>query len=270
MRFMPRIAEVFPVLLREDYLWSPGLAATLAGSFRTSVGGLTGTAYGTERWLRQDAAAPRNLVGTFALAERDVLVEVTERGMALTFTHDIGAGRLGLLAEAGKIIAMEATLAETLGCLVRVAHVLRTEPAFDISHSDPEIPFSVFVSVPAEDEPDAVLRLAESIVHEAMHLQLTLLEATFPIVGPTAAEVFSPWQRRRRPIQGLVHGLYVFAVVSQWFQRLVRGFPSAYAYTSRRRREIAREALQLPVLPRDLTPAGEALWARCRAQALSI
>lgn len=48
---------------------------------------------------------------------------------------------------------------------------------YDVSHSTPVLPLSIFVSVPGADERHAELRLAESIIHEAMHLQLTFIES---------------------------------------------------------------------------------------------
>lgn len=97
-------------------------------------------------------------------------------------------------------------LAEPVGCLVRSCTVLEAEPGFDMSHSTPDLPRSIFVSVPGPDERDAVFRLAESIIHEAMHLQLTLVESVVPLVKTNEAVAFSPWKRSDRPVQGLLHG----------------------------------------------------------------
>lgn len=69
-------------------------------------------------------------------------------------------------------------------------------------------------------ERHAELRLAESLLHEAMHLQLTLIERDAPIVGVSTGSGYSPWQGRQRPIQGLLHGLYVFTAIRQWLRRL--------------------------------------------------
>ena len=74
----------------------------------------------------------------------------------------------------------------------------------DVSFSDPELPFSIFVSCPPMDTQYRVERLAESIVHEALHLQLTLVERAEPLVEENTVEtlVRSPWERRKANFAG--------------------------------------------------------------------
>jgi HEXXH motif-containing protein len=54
-----------------------------------------------------------------------------------------------------------------------------------------------------------------------MHLQLTLFENSRPLVDTASAwSMYSPWKRQERSTQGLLHGLYVFCVLS-WMWRQV-------------------------------------------------
>jgi hypothetical protein len=106
--------------------------------------------------------------------------------------------------------------------LVWCCHVvLGQDDDYDISFSDPAIPFSVFVSAPAQHDRLAVLRVAENLVHETMHLQLTLFEDLCPLIDMTSGwSMYSPWKQEQRPAQGILHGLYVFYVL-RWMWRQI-------------------------------------------------
>ena len=146
-------------------------------------------------------------------------------------------------------------------------HVLQPPGAeIDVSYSDPDVPFSVFVSIPGPGRHTA-LRLAESLVHECMHLHLTLIEAVVPLVGDDCASTFSPWLRRPRPLRGVLHGLYVFSVVDEFLRVLELGGslgPDQMAFAARRRRQIAGEIAQVdhPALAAGLTGDGKVLVER--------
>jgi HEXXH motif-containing protein len=92
---------------------------------------------------------------------------------------------------------------------------------YDTSFSDPSIPFSIFLSVPAQGVRRSLLRVAESLIHETMHLQLTLFETHFPLVDTASTwSIYSPWKKQQRRTQGVLHGLYVFSVL-RWIWREV-------------------------------------------------
>ena len=80
---------------------------------------------------------------------------------------------------------------------------------YDVSHSDPAVPFSIFLSVPPAGQTGR-LRLAESIIHECMHLQLSIVEKALPLID-------EPHAMYCRPASGVLHGLYVFSVIYQFF-----------------------------------------------------
>ena len=170
-----------------------------------------------------------------------------------------------LVQAALDVIAEVDDLAATVGCLVRACHVLAAQAGYDVSHSTPELPLSIFVSVPAADERDAVLRLAESIVHEAMHLQLTLVESIVPLVQSTEVSAFSPWKQSARPVQGLLHGLYVFAVIHEALDVLAAADSASRDFANRRRAEIASEVSAIGDARDGLTGIGVALWDRLTA-----
>lgn len=104
---------------------------------------------------------------------------------------------------------------QTINLLIRSIHVVKQDDhEIDISHSDPKIPFSIFVSVCKDISPISNLRVAESILHEAMHLQLTLFETIVPLVKSDSNETYySPWRDGERPVQGVLHGLFVFRAI---------------------------------------------------------
>jgi hypothetical protein len=99
--------------------------------------------------------------------------------------------------------------------------VLAHDDDYDVSFSDPTIPFSVFISVPARGDRRSILRVAESLVHEAMHLQLTLFESCCPLIDTASSwSMYSPWKQQDRPAQGILHGLYVFYVIRWMWQQI--------------------------------------------------
>jgi HEXXH motif-containing protein len=118
------------------------------------------------------------------------------------------------------------------------------------------------VSVPDTDEAYAVPRLAESIIHEAMHLQLTLIESIVPLINSTTQTAFSPWKQSERPVQGLLHALYVFAVISEALNSLVDLVPGIADHAARRCLQIAEEVAVMGDGRGALTDAGVALWDR--------
>jgi len=150
--------------------------------------------------------------------------------------------------------------------LIRSVHCIKAlGPGYDCSHSEPSLPFSVFVSIPYA-EPDGELRLAESLLHEAMHLQLTLIERQVSLAYPDAEHGYSPWQQRQRPLLGLVHGLYVFAVIHGWLTALTADKMTSAAdrsYAQRRLSDINQEIAQVTALAHStgLTPFGQVFVA---------
>jgi HEXXH motif-containing protein len=133
--------------------------------------------------------------------------------------------------------------------LVHSIHVLRQlDTEVDLSYSHPDIPFSIFVSVCEDDLTISNLRVAESILHEAMHLKLTLIENIVPLVkANTNKQYYSPWRGEERPIKGVLHGLFVFKVIQEFFKELCKRqiMSEAREYLLERGRQISSEIAQL-------------------------
>ena len=179
------------------------------------------------------------------LPEND-LRKYQEMGLAFYSRAELTTSSIfGCLQDAIHILAYVPTLQETAGSLVRVCHILKPEDDdYDVSHSDPYVPFSIFVSVPQKRKENCELRIAESIVHEAMHLQLTLLEQALPLICPTDDTYFSPWKGELRSPQGILHALYVFRVIDQFLEQLLTlsiWSSESVDHMCNRRTEIARQ-----------------------------
>ena len=221
--------------------------------------GILPTGYGTGRVLARRPEAPRH-VGAYlpVLAggdtpSREIMIEfLTEewigkyRDIGLTFytpNELVSSTVLECLEDAMDVLARVPTLQKTVAALVRACHILKPEDeAYDVSHSDPLVPFSVWVSVPRKRRLADSLRVAESLVHEAMHLQLTLIERLQPLVRASSQTYLSPWKDTHRSPQGILHALYVFRVLDSFFERLL-ALPgwrvASVAHMRARRREIA-------------------------------
>jgi HEXXH motif-containing protein len=124
-----------------------------------------------------------------------------------------------------------------------------------------------FVGVAQGDLPHRDLRLAEGILHECMHLQLTLIEEQTPLLATETERHLSPWRQTLRPTRGILHGLYVFRVIQDVFAELIlhEGLAdNERRYMSRRVDEINDEVAQLLDLSfsQDLTATGSALAKR--------
>ena len=249
--------------------WLPGLAGLLVDAFPLSPAFEGGRAYGTARWVLSDPTGPRDVAGEVAIARHCALVEILPEELAGRFGHLAPARTVGLAAmdtvsAAVALLGDVPSLAESTGSVVRALHVIHAEAGYDTSHSEPTIPFSVFVSVPTPGENDAVIRVAESIVHEAMHLQLTLVEGVLPLVA-IDGEGFSPWQGRVRPVGGLLHGLYVFSVILRFMDLVADLRPELSRKARQRRTEIVEEVASLGDFSGHLTKHGKLLRSRCLA-----
>ncbi len=106
--------------------------------------------------------------------------------------------------------------------LVRSIQILKAEDEeIDISYSHPKIPFSIFISTCHDDSLISNIRVAESILHEAMHLKLTFIESILPLIKTNVKGLFfSPWRDEKRPAQGVLHGLFVFRAVLDFLNAL--------------------------------------------------
>jgi HEXXH motif-containing protein len=230
----------------------PTLASDLVSDFWRREGHpLDAFSYGTTRWLMADPLAERLVMLGVAIGAEHALVEALPtnvrsryEALDLSFRSDTPTvDECSLFTESLTWLDRQPGLLETIAILVRSVHFLVSPGAgYDLSHSDPEVPFSIFVSLPTLEN-NAALRMAESVLHEAMHLQLTLIEHAVPLIRDADAKGFSPWQQKDRPVRGLMHGLYVFRVIDEWLGAVAGSERShdQHRYVAKRRSEIAEE-----------------------------
>ena len=255
--------------------WFPGIAYPITGAAwqRLVRHGFVPANYGTNRWLEGNPAAERSELATLDLDDsRKCVIEVLPastrnqyQDFGLVFSESGSTGaEVAAIQSALSVIASVPSLFTAVAAYLRSLHLLQAPGLdFDVSHSDPEVPFSIFVSVPPPDR-EGPLRLAESIIHECMHLQLTMIETILPLVGAGNAAAFSPWQQRARPFRGILHGVYVFSVIDACLQALDGSgslAPDETAFVRKRRREIAHEVAQVDhfAIAEELTDDGGVL-----------
>ncbi len=174
---------------------------------------------------------------------------------------------LDCLADAIEILNRVPTLAATVSMLAKSLHVIKPKDNnHDVSFSEPHIPFSVFVSVPFKRRQNDALRVAEGILHEAMHLQLTFVEQIIPLVKHGGETYYSPWRGECRTAQGVLHALYVFQVIDQFLEHLIStsSFDKCTNYMHNRRKQISEQIAQVYSFQHcpDLTLEGQALVRR--------
>lgn len=214
--------------------WLPGIAADLADAAWRTLGndlGLTRSSYGTTRVLRGEPGEARTVAMLLEIAVPKeansvaIAVELLPEDLArhcagpevrfFVPEEILGTHVSDFVVEALGILGGVPTLLPTVCSLIAALHLIDSQDdEIDISFSEPGLPFSAFVSVPGPHAVVGALRVAEAILHEAMHLQLTLAEAIVPLLkAPSGKKFYSPWRNEYRTAQGVLHALYVFRVI---------------------------------------------------------
>ncbi len=247
----------------------PGLAGRLVEKLKTERG-LDLTNYSTSTWVKDEASPPLQLLAFKSLRGISPQVMVEVLSPAAQQRHGVAGCRfwqidelekspaLDVLAGAFNEILAVPELADSVAQLARRIHLLvPSDDAYDVNFSEPELPFSVFVSIPLRPVEYIHWRLAEAIIHEASHLQLSLVECQVPLIASPHAQHYSPWRTSARSLGGVLHGLYVFGVIAEWITKS----SAPTLLVQRRLAEIASEARQIESFPdaSGLTPAGAAL-----------
>lgn len=171
-----------------------------------------------------------------------------------------------VLQEAARLLAISPRLETAIQAAVGEIILLRAHPSFDVSHSEPRWPQAIFITVPSRRSQVSALRSAENIVHEAMHLQLTILEQASPLIADGRTKMASPWRLEPRHLQGVLHGVYVFRCIAEFFAALsLRGIldSEGISYMTRRRAQIAEELSHIDFdrLASGLTRCGQVFLA---------
>ena len=100
--------------------------------------------------------------------------------------------------------------------------------------------------------------------------RLTLLEEQMPLIATETERHLSPWRKALRPTRGVLHALYVFRVIQDFFYNpvlLASLTDREREYVLRRIEQIDSEVAGLGDLAgsRDLTMNGRALVERLQA-----
>ena len=160
---------------------------------------------------------------------------------------------------------------DCLRCIVSLVNCIQLiwseGPEYDSSYSHPDIPFTIFVSVCEDDSAISNIRVAESILHEAMHLKLSLVEKAMPLVEEGSIERFySPWRNEYRPLRGVLHGLFVFRAILDFYHDSMPNalLPEMKKFINDRLEEINSELSLLHDFPNTngLTSIGKELALR--------
>ena len=192
---------------------------------------------------------------------QDLLCAVADAGLEPSNAESVGAAS-DLFMRAAGLIARVPDLHDAVEKAVMHVHPIDALPYYDVSHSEPRWTKRVFVSVPERNDMVGALRLAESIVHEGMHLILTEWETAGRFVDVPGATMHSPWRATDRPIQGVLHGTFVFVCIASFLSQL----PGAMlgdvgrSHAAQRRKDISQELgeVDLTTLRSFLTPRGAA------------
>jgi len=163
------------------------------------------------------------------LLPEDVRRQCTDSPVRFYDAEEIVVNALAAkVSEALQTFAIVPTLAPTICCLIRSLHLMDPkDDNVDVSFSDPDLPFSAFVSIPGPNAKNGPLRIAEAMLHEAMHLELTLIERLIPLVKPTATTYYSPWRVEYRSPLGVLHALYVFRAIDSFLGALLVDGPDS-------------------------------------------
>lgn len=215
--------------------------------------GIRSEEYSTSQWIASVPPSKVWQVTSKGAADLNLSVELisplaaqklASKGVPFANETTIATGGLAGLGRVLTLLKQVPSLAATVGVLAKRVHILEaSEPGYDVSYSDPLIPFSVCLTISEGQFAD--LRTAEALVHEAMHLQLSLIEQIVPITKVDQGLVYSPWKKSQRAVSGLMHALYVFRVIDQWLAMLSKTSQEALDYAEKRHKEIGEEVEQL-------------------------
>jgi len=243
--------------------------------------GIEESNYGTNRLLEGNPFADRKIIGHLQrpiVDDRPQIVveslgpEITRRyrdsGLDFYPPNVLGSSFLSSLNSAIRLISNVRGAAVAVSSVLSVLHILKPEfLEYDVSYSEPSLPFSIFIGISLDEQINSDLRIAENILHECMHLQLTLIEDQLLLVEDSEKLHPSPWKGTLRPTRGVLHALYVFRVIQDFFCDLnasVELSESERSHIVQRLREIDLEVLQMGDLSSspDLTQIGKVLVQR--------
>jgi hypothetical protein len=263
------------------YPWLPGLVEELADLGWSSLRDdfkIYPSNYGTGRILGRSANTPCEIVAHLQTAidveplryvpQVEILNGEASRGYKesgvrfYTGEEVLKLNLCGTLEDAISLLEAVPSLREVVVIMVKSIHLIDAgHDDYDVSFSEPNLPFSVFVSMPRSRNINAALRVAEGVIHEAMHLQLSLVERVVALIRSDLTSFFSPWRNEMRTSRGLLHALYVFRVIDCFFRDLLvqKSLSTEHeVYVQDRRQQICEQIREVHGFMRspDLTQVG--------------
>lgn len=189
----------------------------------------------------------------------------------IEFLGEAEAARLTpiLLGALGIIRLFKPHLYDEMLCLSPEIQLIRdhsADPAKIVSFSDDIVPGALFVSAGPHDQPTDELDLADSLIHEHRHQKLYLLSRGVDLVENDGPLVRSPWREDLRPPSGVVHAVWVFTELLDFWMWVRDSHPeassraSSFIEATRPRLELGWQILDSV----PLTPAGRGLILHLR------
>ena len=180
-----------------------------------------------------------------------------KHGLIPVFIDNSLSEKLGKVKKAMRVLGNVPPLHSCILQLIKSIQIIApANSETDISYSHPDIPFSIFFSICDDDSIISDLRVAESILHESMHLMLTLIEYQCDLIVPNSQETFySPWREEQRLVRGVLHGMFVFKTIQDFYILLSNSFSKfsqEHAFLMFRIVEIENELLHLKNFPQSL------------------
>ncbi len=266
------------------YPWFTDIEDSLlqyARSYLLQPRGITLESYGTYRYVTRNANADRFGLGTISnLYRGHTTLEYLPEPFFAEHYWNIGirqqpptenqlAHAIDTISNAYSYLEYCPSLCKIVNSLVLSVHILQgPDDDVDVSFSDPNVPLSVFISIPPKSRCNIVLRVCESIIHESMHLHLTLVEHQVSLIADNRDLMKSPWRDELRPPRGIIHGVYVFRAILEYFRSIESRMkdPVVLNHVHRRTSQIQSELLAglSSLQSAHLTNSGNALLANLR------
>ncbi len=139
---------------------------------------------------------------------------------------------------------------------------LSADPDKLVSFSDNSVPGALYVSICSPSGYISPYDLADSLIHEHRHQKLYLLQREARLVEVDAPLVRSPWREDLRPPSGLLHAVFVFTYLLEFWEHLVREGPAPIQVRAQSEVDTYRRRLKeaIPILKSThLSPTGIAL-----------
>lgn len=116
--------------------------------------------------------------------------------------------------------------------------------------------------------PDSAAALAETLVHELQHSKLNAVLDLVPLEDGVPRLCYAPWRADPRPLPGLLHGIYAFMTVTEYWRRQRHADPDGVraAFKFLYHREQVRGALRAVAAAPELTEFGTRLVDAVRAR----